>query len=225
MIVIHGYLRVSTDQQTIEQQKDAVTNAYPSGTSFQWYEEHESGWQGRRNEYDALMQGIMKGRVKEVVFCNVARLGRNQRQALRFLELCAANQTKIKVLDTPLDFSGPLGMALFALLAAFAQIDSDTKSLNIKRKFALKKKYDPDWRMHGNIKDTVSADIKRKSIEVYRMLASGKSAKYVSEMLGLSEHTIGKLKRLQGKELLTRADYAKKHPGWHNLPIDQRPAV
>ena len=223
--VVHGYVRASTDQQTTEQQRLALEKAYPEDTTFAWYEENESGWTGRRNEYETLTTNIMRGRVKELAVWNIARLGRNQREALRLLQLCQDMRVKIRILDTDLDFSGPMGTALFAMFAAFAQMDSDTKSQNIKRKFQMKKKLDPDWKMHGNIKDTVSETVKKKAPEVYRMLDAGQSASYISSMLGLHEHTVGKLKRLRGKELLTRKEYAAKHPGWHLLPIEERPSI
>lgn len=224
-VVIHGYVRASTDDQTTEQQKMAITKAYPEGRQFVWYEENESGWHGKRSEYDALKDAILKGRCKEICACNVARLGRNQREVITLLMLCHDRGVKIKIIDTDIDFSGPLGSALFALFAAFAQIDSDTKSANIRRKFALKRLKDKDWKMHGNVKDTVSKHVKGKAPEVYRMTDDGKPIRYIAEMLGLSTSTVQKVLRLRGRELLTRLEYAKMFPDWHLKPIDKRPAI
>lgn len=223
--VIHAYCRCSTTDQTTEQQRLAIQKAYPEGTHFLWYEEEISGWKGSRSQYDSLREAVIRGRAKEIAACNIARLGRNQREALQLLQLCQDKGVKVKILDSPIDFSGVVGTALFALFSGFAQMDSDSKSMNIKRKFALKKKQDPSWRMHGNVKDTVSEKVKKRAEEVYRMLDIGKSARYVSELLGISEHTIGKLRRLRGKELLTRREYAERFPGWHKVAIDERPAL
>jgi len=226
--IVHAYCRASSvDRQTTEQQRMAIELAYPSETSFVWYEEQVSGWKGSRSEYDALKDSIIKGRAKEIVCCNIARLGRNQREALAMLDLCQERGVKIWFLDQQIDFSGPLGKALFALFAAFAQMDSDSKSQNIKRKFAMKRAKEPDWKMHGNVKDTVSEKVKKRAPEVYRMLDAGSEQVYISEMLDLCEGTITKLKRLrsEGKELLTRKEYAQRYPGWHKVKIEERPEL
>jgi DNA invertase Pin-like site-specific DNA recombinase len=223
--VISAYIRTSTTDQTVEQQMAAVEGSYPEGTMIHWYMEQTSGWQGNRGEWEALKVGVMKGRVKEVCAVNVARLGRNQREIVMMLDLCNSHGVKVKILDSPIDFSTPFGIALFSLFGAFAQVESDIKSANIKRKFELKKKQDPTWKMHGNIEGTVYKKVKEKSVEVYRMLDEGKSQKYIARLLELSEQSVSKLVRLRGKMLLTKADYAKMFPGWHLLPVDQRPPI
>ena len=122
----------------------------------------------------------------------------------------------IKIVTLPLDFNGPFSGGIFMLMAELAQMESDLKSEHIKAYFKKKKRDDPTWKMHGNIKDTVSDKVKAKSGEVYEMMDKGKTIRYISEMLGLSTSCVQKLKRMRGKELPSRrAEYAAKNPGWH----------
>ena len=223
--IVHAYVRVSTEDQTIEQQKTAIRDSYQPNIELSFYEENESGWKGRRPEWEALKQGIVRGRVKEVCAFSISRLGRSCREAWAFLDMTRQMGCTIKIVTLPLDFNGPFSTGIFMLMAELAQMESDMKSFAIKAKFRQKRKDDPSWRMHGNVKDTVSKKMKSKAPEVYRMLADGKSQKYVSDIVGLMEHSIGKLVKLQGKQLMTRQDYAAAFPGWHLVPIDERPAI
>ena len=211
---VHAYIRVSRDSQTVDQQKKAIQDSYPADTDFVWHEETASGWEGTRWEYEVLKKNIFKGWVKEVVVFSVSRLGRNVQEAAIFLSLCQNKNVRVKCLSENLDFSGPLGFALYALFAALAQMDSDTKSQRTKAKFDLYKEKDPEWQMHGSPPGCVSERTKMKAPEVYAMLDAGKSQKYIARMLVLTEHTVTKLVRLRGQELLTRKEYAERNPEW-----------
>jgi len=218
---VHCYVRVSTDQQTLEQQREAITAAYPAGTELVWLEEKASGWDGPRPEYELLKKLIGKGWVKELCVVSVSRLGRNTREALVFVGLCQDRNIRLRVLSEGLDFSGPMGLALFALFSALAQMESDNKSLRTRAKLAWKRENE-GWQCHGSPPDCVAEKVKQRADEIYVMIDAGKSQSYIASMLNLSEHTVGKVVKLRGQPLLTRKEYAYCFPDWSKYPPGER---
>src|ERR1700733_10474851 len=93
---VAGYIRTSTTDQTTEQQRQAIRDAYPDDTDIVWYEDQESAWSGKeRKEYEAVKQGIVRGRIKELCVFSVSRLGRNVQEAARLLTSCQTYNVKV----------------------------------------------------------------------------------------------------------------------------------
>lgn len=220
---VHIYIRVSDiDTQTTEQQEEACTRSYPPGIEFEIFTDKLSGWKGQRPEYETLRRLIMRGSVKELCVYSVSRLGRNQQEACSLLMECQKRNIKVKVITEGLDFSGPMGYALFALFSALAQMDSDTKSQRIREKFRHQKEQGT-FVGHGRMPHTISEKIKEKAEEVYRMMDDGKGYRHINRMLNISEHTIGKLAKLRGDILVTAKMFAKLFPNWHRMGKDAYP--
>jgi len=218
------YARTSTTDQTLDQQVTACRVGLAPDVAPRILHEQLSGWKGTRPEYELLKQLIRKNWVKELRVFSISRLGRNVQEASRLLELCQQHSVRVKVVTESLDFSGPLGYALFTLFAALAQMDSDTKSMATRAKLAYKREHD-GWQCHGSPPHTIAQKVKDKAPEVYKMLDDGKPYRYVAKMLHLSESSIMKLNRLRGYPLLTREDFARLYPGWHEWPKDQLKAL
>lgn len=217
---VHAYIRVSRDGQTTAQQKLAITNAYPPGTEFEWWEETSSAWEDKRLEYYTLVRLMERGSVKELCSCSIDRLGRNTRTAFHFITICRDRNIKLKILSQGFDFSGPFGLTLYMLFSEIAQMESDNKSDRIRRKFAQQKQ-DGTFCAHGTPPGTVSVKLKAKAEEVYRMLDDKKSYRYIADMLHLSVNSIEKLAHMRGQTLMTRAEFAKKYPGWHRMTPEE----
>lgn len=225
MHAVSAYIRTSTEDQTTQQQKDAILAAYNDDTHIIFYEEQLSGWkEQKRPKFDLLRKNIEHGQVKEVVVYSVSRLGRSVRDAFYFADLCDRKGVRLKVLCENLDFSGPLGKVLLLLFSALAEMDSDVKSQRIRDKFRLQKK-EGKFIAHGCPPGTISEKLKRVAPEVYLMHDNGRPNKYIARTLGITERSVMKLLAWRGKELLTRAEYAKRFPDWHRLPREQRPEV
>lgn len=213
--VVHAYCRVSRDSSTLEQQRDAIKSAYPDGTQFQFYEEIHSAWTGERDTFDFLKKGIERGVVKEITCWSISRLGRNSRQLNQLLELMRKMSVKINIISQPFDWNSPFATSIWSIMSEIAQMESDLKSENTKRKLDWMK--ENGWVSHSPPPTAVSKKIKMKAPEVYRMLDDGKHYRYIAEQLNISPHTIGRLVKLRGKEILTRTEFAKKYPDWHKM--------
>lgn len=72
------YLRVSTDEQRLDSQReDTIRAAEARGYSVEIFEDHASGAKSSRTGLDAMMEAIRKGRIKVVVVWKLDRLGRS----------------------------------------------------------------------------------------------------------------------------------------------------
>lgn len=223
---VAGYIRTSRiPQETLEMQKESIMKLYLQGTEFSWYEEQVSGWDGSvRHEYDTLKRRIDAGQVKEVCMYSVSRLGRNVQEAMAFISLCHQRGVKVRVVLENLDFSGPMGHALFTLFSALAQMESDRKSKTIKDVFNEQKRKGT-FIPHGHVKGCVNTRIKRQAPHVYAMHDAGQSNAQIAMALSLTEHKVADILRRRGELLLTMADYAAMFPGWHLLPKHKRPSA
>lgn len=222
---IHAYVRTShSKDQTTQQQKDAIVASLPADAQVEFFEEQLSGWKGKRPEYDLLKKLIARGSVKELVVFSISRLGRNVQEAAALMTLCQQRNVRVRVLCENLDFSGPFGFALYTLFAALAQMDSDMKSMHTRAALDMKKEKE-GWQCHGSPPDCVARKVKEAAEEVYTMVDAGKSQRYVAKTLHLMEHTVTKIVRLRGKEMLTREEYAARFPGWHLMPREEMPRL
>ena len=87
--MIYGYLRVSTDQQTVENQRFEITEhaAKQEMIIEQWVEETISGTVKYSNrKLGKLLRKTQKG---DIIFCSeLSRLGRSMLQIMSILNLC-----------------------------------------------------------------------------------------------------------------------------------------
>ena len=87
--MIYGYLRVSTDQQTVENQRFEITEQAAKQEMLieQWVEETISGTVKYSNrKLGKLLRKTQKG---DIIFCSeLSRLGRSMLQIMSILNLC-----------------------------------------------------------------------------------------------------------------------------------------
>lgn len=81
------YLRVSTDEQTLENQRAPLLALCEArGWEPVWYEETWSGRDDRRPELNRMREDCRRGRVRAVAVVALDRLARSARTCLRFFE-------------------------------------------------------------------------------------------------------------------------------------------
>lgn len=122
------YLRVSTDQQTTENQFRILREvAERSGwTIAQVFEDAGiSGAKGRdqRPGYDALMKAVHRREVDMVAAFAVDRLGRSLPDLVAFLSDIQARGCDLYLHQQNVDTSTPSGRMLFQMLAVFAEFE------------------------------------------------------------------------------------------------------
>lgn len=131
------YLRVSTDQQTTENQLRVLNEvAERAGwTIVQVFEDAGvSGAKGRdrRPGYDALLKAVSRREVDMVAAWSVDRLGRSLPDLVAFLNDIQARGCDLYLHQQAVDTSTPSGRMLFQMLAVFAEFERAIITTRIK---------------------------------------------------------------------------------------------
>lgn len=114
-----GYARVSTENQTLDRQIDALTQY---GVD-QIFEEKMTGTVKNRPQFDLLLNKLRPG--DTVVIYDLTRLGRNTKQLLSLAEDFSKGEIGLVSLNEKLDTTTSIGQFVFTILCAVAQLDRD----------------------------------------------------------------------------------------------------
>lgn len=122
------YLRVSTKEQTTEnQRRELEVVAERAGWDVvQVFEDAGvSGAKGRekRPAYDALLKAVARREVDLVAAWSVDRLGRSMQDLVSFLEDLKGHGADLYLHQQALDTTTPSGRALFGMMAVFAEFE------------------------------------------------------------------------------------------------------
>src|SRR5213083_2326580 len=126
------YLRVSTTEQTVENQRNDL-RAYCQARGWDdviEYNDTGSGMRERRPDLDRLMSDVKTRRIDVVVVAAFDRLGRSVRHLVETLELFRHLGVEFISLRESIDTGSPLGTAVFTIIAAIAQLE---RSLIVER--------------------------------------------------------------------------------------------
>ena len=116
---IFGYARVSTDQQTLDRQLDALKNY---GVDI-IYNEKMTGTKRDRPELKKLLDRMTEG--DTVVIESLSRLGRSTKDLIELTELFQSKGVHLISLKESIDTSTSTGKLLFTLMSAIAQFERD----------------------------------------------------------------------------------------------------
>ena len=122
------YLRVSTDDQTVaNQRRELVAVAERQGWQIigEFCDEGISGSQGRdkRPGFDKLHRAIARREIDLVAAWSVDRLGRSLQDLVGFLGELRAKGVDLYLHQQGLDTSTPAGRALYQMLGVFAEFE------------------------------------------------------------------------------------------------------
>src|SRR5881392_206496 len=127
------YLRVSTTEQTVENQRNdlrAYCKARGWDDVIEYSDTGVSGTRERRPGLDHLMSEVKSRRVDVVVVAAFDRLGRSVRHLVEALELFRHLNVEFISLREQIDTGSALGQAVFTIIAAIAQLE---RSLIVER--------------------------------------------------------------------------------------------
>ena len=114
-----GYARVSTQEQNLERQIDALQQY---GID-KLYTEKMSGVKKRRPELDAMMERLEVG--DTVVIESLSRLGRSTKDLLSLVDIMEEKGVKLISLKENIDTGSSTGRLLLTVLSALAQFERD----------------------------------------------------------------------------------------------------
>ena len=109
-----GYARVSTDDQTLDLQRDALKRAKCRHT----YEEHASGKNTARPELDGCLKALRKG--DTLVVWRLDRLGRSLRDLIQLTQDLQGRGIGLESLTEKIDTFSTTGKLVFHVFAALA---------------------------------------------------------------------------------------------------------
>lgn len=186
------YVRVSTDDQTIENQLLVLTEvARRSGWEIvhTFSDEGISGAKGRdkRPGYNALLQAIARREVQIVAAWSVDRLGRSLPDLVSFLSDIQAKGCDLYLHQQAIDTSTPSGRMLFQMLGVFAEFE---RALVVSRVRAAHDRCRARGVRIGRPPMSTS-----RVEKVQKALKDGQSIRAVAASTGVSTATVQRVKR------------------------------
>jgi DNA invertase Pin-like site-specific DNA recombinase len=112
-----GYARVSTEDQTLDLQRDALKRA----KCRQIYEEHASGKTTVRPELEACLKALRKG--DTLVVWRLDRLGRGLGDLIQLTTELRSRGVDLESLSEKIETGSPAGKLVFHVFAALAEFE------------------------------------------------------------------------------------------------------
>ena len=205
--MIYGYIRVSTDKQTVENQRFEIKNfCEREKTSIDsWIEETISG----TKEPDKRKLGNLLANLKkdDILICTeISRLGRSLRMILQILEDLLKREIKVRTIKDNYNLGSDISSKILAtIIGLAAEIERDLISRRTKEAVARKK---AEGIVLGRPKGRRSARVKLTGSEpeLSRLVAEGYKLIEIAERLGVDRNTLRKFMRereWQQKPILT----------------------
>lgn len=138
----YAYLRVSTDQQDVDNQRHGILEYANQRniTGLQFVEDNASGrtkWRDRKSG-DLLLNTMQPG--DTILFAEVSRMARSTLQILEILEHCADQEFVVHIVKQNMIFDDSLNSKITAtVLGLAAEIEREFISMRTKEALAKKK--------------------------------------------------------------------------------------
>jgi DNA invertase Pin-like site-specific DNA recombinase len=190
------YLRVSTGEQTIENQRHELTeaaNRHGWKIAGEFADEGISGAKGRdkRPSFDRLCKAITRREIDLVAAWSVDRLGRSLQHLVAFLGELRASGCDLYLHRQGLDTSTPAGRALFGMLSVFSEFE---RAMIVERTRAGMSRARAAGKHVGRPK--LDIDVRRK---IAQRLAEGDTAYAAAKALGIARKTVLKYASVRGE--------------------------
>lgn len=134
------YARVSTKEQTVEQQFIACRKYCQSqGWDYDEYSDQISGSSTSRTELDRMLQRMRAGEYQSVVVWKLDRLGRSTIHLLQLLEEFRNKGVRLVVTTMGLNTDHPEGRFFFSVIASFAELEREFIKQRVQASIDTKK--------------------------------------------------------------------------------------
>lgn len=173
-----GYMRVSTDQQVIDAQLDALTKAGVTEV----FSEKMSGTVASRPELEKMWAKLRAG--DSVVITRLDRLGRSTKDLLNLLSDLEERGVALEVIEQSIDTRTPEGRLFFTMVAAFATFEADLLRARTREGLASARARG----RFGGRPEKLSMDKKRSIAELYHGQKTPVSS--IASQFGISRGTV-----------------------------------
>lgn len=187
----YAYLRVSTDQQDVDNQRHGILEyANKQGLSgVVFVEDTVSGkknWQDRKSG-ELLMKTMKSG--DQVIFAEVSRMARSTLQVLEMLEFAAQSGLEVHIAKQNMRFDNSLNSKITAtVLGLAAEIEREFISMRTKEALAKRKAQGMTLGRPKGRAAKVKLDDKAAEIKGY--LAKGISKRAIAKLVDCSPSTL-----------------------------------
>lgn len=173
-----GYARVSTADQHLERQRDALTEA---GCARIFEDTGISGTVPSRPALGELLAHVRPG--DSMVVQSLDRLGRNTQQLLLLVEDLRPREVSLHILNLGIDTGTPAGQMVRTVMAALAQMERDVLAERVRDGLEAA-------RRRGRVGGRPQSLSPAQKTEVRRLILEGRSVKDVSALFNTSERTV-----------------------------------
>lgn len=174
---IFGYARVSTEQQNLDRQLDALKRY---GCDM-IYNEKMTGTKRDRPELAKMLDRMTEG--DTVVIESLSRLGRSTKDLIELTEMFQSKGVHLVSLKESIDTSTSTGKLLFTLMSAIAQFERDVIADRTREGLKAAKS-----RGHRGGRPKADADAVKKAVKLYR--TGQYSVREVEELTGVKKSTL-----------------------------------
>ena len=190
-MAVYAYLRVSTDQQDVDNQRHGILEYANQRniTGLQFVEDSASGkikWRERKSG-DLLLKTMQTG--DTVLFSEVSRMARSTLQILEILEHCAEQEFVVHIVKQNMVFDDSLNSKITAtVLGLAAEIERDFISMRTKEALAKRK---AEGVVLGRPKGKAKKlKLDKKSAEIKKYLEMGISKSAICKLVDCAPSTL-----------------------------------
>ncbi len=185
-----GYARVSTDDQNLDLQIDALKRDGVADDHI--FREHVSGAAKKRPEFERVNRAIRPG--DTLVVWKLDRVGRRIIEVLTFIESLDRRKIGFRSLTEAIDTSTAAGRLMMHMIAAFAEFE---RGMTVERTKA-------GMKVRAARGLPVGAPRKLDLDEVDRLLREGKTLSEVGRALGFSRAAVARYRTRADAERIAR---------------------
>lgn len=175
-----GYARVSTDDQNLDLQIDALKAA----GCERIYSDTMSGGTTTRPEFDKMMDALRPGDVLAV--WKLDRIGRSLKHLLEVVEGLHEQSIDLHLITEGIDTSTSAGKLMFSLMGSFAEYERNI----IKERVNAGLKAAKARGRVGGRKPALSAEKRKQAVDLFNSKAMSVSA--IAKMFGITRPTLYK---------------------------------
>ena len=182
------YCRVSTQDQNTESQQRALLEwcARQGVYNYEIYTDHGiSGAKESRPALNQLMERVNAGNIEQVVVFQFSRFARSVSHLLKALTRFKEVGVRFVSVTEQLDTNSPMGMALFTILGALAELE---RELIRERVIAGLRNARLKGKRIGRVR-------KRNSMLIESLLKAGMSFRAISQIAGCSHGSVSAQKK------------------------------